>query len=113
MFEKFKIVMTCTLADRPPISYRVREYFVKFLTEHVFEKKKIIVDGNWTIILGIIFISDGKNAPKTIFFPKGAPRTVASEQTKLYEILIPLKPIQDAAYPYVKTIELLYEALKI
>jgi hypothetical protein len=114
MSASFNIYQTCTDLIRPPISYKTREYLVKFITEKVLITNKIIINSNWNIIMGMIFLSEGKNyASRDIFFPKGGARTISSERTKLYELIIPLKPILDAENPQLKTIELMYEAMKI
>jgi hypothetical protein len=44
--------------------------------------------------------------------PKGS-RTICAEAVKMYEVHIPLKCIQDSPNPLLKTIELIYEAIKI
>jgi hypothetical protein len=114
MKSYFKIYQTCT-SDivRPPISYKIREYFEKFLSDNVLEKKKIIIGGKWTIYLSMLFVEEGaRYTLKEVYMAKGS-RTISAEAVKLYEILIPLKCIQEAKNPLLETIELMYEAIKI
>ncbi|HEY5408670.1 MAG TPA: hypothetical protein VIJ92_16360 [Ginsengibacter sp.] len=108
----FNIYQSCTETERPPISYKIRAYFEKFITENVLKKKKIIIGGRWKIILAIFFSGGGpKVLYKGIGFAKGS-RTVSAENVKIYEVFILLKPIEDTKNPLLKTIELIYEAIK-
>lgn len=113
MKSNFKIYQTCT-SDivRPPISSKIREYLEQFLSVNVLEPKKIIVGGKWTIILSMLFVEEGaRYTLKDVYMAKGS-RTVSAEATKIYEILLPLKCIQESKKPLLKTIELMYEAIK-
>ena len=113
MENYFLISQAYTTKYRPPISYKLREYFVNFLTDSLFKKKKIIIGGKWHINLAIYFVGEGRlGLPKNIVMAKN-PRTVSAEMTKLYEILVPVKPIQESERPFLKTIELMYEALTV
>jgi len=113
MQSYFIIYQSCTEKERPPISYKIREYFEEFVTENVLKKKKIIIGGRWKIILAIFFSGGGsKVLYKEIGFAKGS-RTVSAESVKIYEAFILLKPIKDAPDPLLKTIELIYEAIKV
>ena len=113
MRAKFSIFQAATQTERPPISYRVSEYFEHFVTEHILEKKKIIIQGEWDVHLTIYFLTNG---PKVLFkgiaLGKGV-RTVISERVKLYSALILIEPIQSAENPFLKTIELMYDAIKL
>jgi hypothetical protein len=113
MESYFNIYQSCTEIERPPVSFKVREYFEKFIIENVFVKKKIIIGGKWKIGLAIYFsVSGPKVLFKGIALAKGA-RTILSESIKIYEIVILTEPIQQAEKPFLKTIELMYEAIKI
>lgn len=113
MENYFSISQACTTKFRPPVSYRVREYFVNFLVDNLLKEKKLIIGGKWHINLTIYFVGEGKlGLPKNIVIGK-SPRTVSAEMTKLYEALIPVKLIQESDRPFLKTIELMYEALTV
>lgn len=113
MKSNFIIYQSCTDDNRPPISYRVREYFVKFVSDNVLEKKKIIINGKYNTLLAIFFSGGGpKVLYKDIGFAKGS-RFIKEENVKIYEIFILLNAIQKAKNPYLRTIELMYEAIKI
>lgn len=113
MKSYFKIYQTCTSNNlRPPISHKVRKYFEKFLIDNVLEKKKIIIGGKWTIGLSMLFVQEGaRYTLRDIYMAKGS-RTVSAEAIKIYEILIPLLCIQEAKEPLLKTVELMYDAIK-
>src|ERR1700691_1488388 len=100
MALKFDIYQSCTEADRPPISYRVREYLVKFITDHVLEEKRIIVGGKWDIRLAIFFSGGG---PKVLYtdigLAKGS-RSIKAENIKLYEVFMLLDVVRAAKNPY-------------
>jgi len=109
----FKILLVCSaFEERPPISVKVREYFERFIHENLLQKKNIIIGGKWRINLGLILLEEGPRGPKTITLAK-SPRTISNENTRLYEAVVPLKPIQQSKEPYLKTIQTIYEALKI
>ena len=112
MRSHFTISQTGSLNDRPPISYKIRQYFENFIVERVLMEKKIIINGQWHINLTIHFIADGDRGPKSIFLAKGA-RTVTEEKVKVYEILIPVKLAQDVQNPLLRIVELIYDAIKI
>lgn len=109
----FQILLTCdNVAQRPPISYRVCEYFNQFISEYFAKKNPKIINKNWTITLGIILQSEGRFGPKGIFLaPK--PRTIKSDAVKLYEMVIPLKLIVDDDDQPRKAIEVIFEGVKI
>jgi hypothetical protein len=103
----------CHRGGAPPISYKIREYFEQFVKENILERKKIIIGGSWNIHLTINFITTG---PKVLFkgvaLGNGA-TTVKSEAVKLYSALILIEPVQEAENPLLKTVELMYEAIKL
>ena len=114
MIARFIIYQASEDANRPPISCKIREYYMKFITDNVLIKQKIIVDGKWNVGLGIIFISDGaRYKSKEIIIAKGAPRIVKEQSLKLYQIIVPLTVIQEAEEPLLKTIELMFEAITV
>lgn len=109
----FKILLSCdSYKKRPQISYKIREYLAKFITENLLKEKKLVVGGKWKINLGLIFLTEGKYGPKYIKMAN-SPRTIRSDGIKLYEIVIPLKLIEESDKQLLKTIELIYESLKI
>jgi hypothetical protein len=56
----FGIYQACTSQNvRPPISFKIREYFEQFVTENILKKKNIVIGGKWIINLSIIFIEEG------------------------------------------------------
>lgn len=111
--EKYFSISQGYTQFRPPISYKVREYFEKFISDNILQKKKIIIGGKWHIKLAIYFVGEGKyGIPETIDLQKN-PTVISSEETKLYEIFVPVKPIQESQTPLLKAIELMYEAVTI
>ena len=114
MESQFNIYLSSADGNRPPISNAVKEYFITFIIENVLAKKKLIIGGKWKVILAIIFLSEGKRySSAEIFLAKGGPRTITNEGVRLYEIIIPMKVIKEAEAPLLRTIELIYEAIKI
>lgn len=114
MESAFSIYQSSSDKNRPPISYEVRKYLERFITDNVLKEKKIIVNSDWNVVLGIIFLSEGgRFTSKSIFLPKGGPKIIKKGRIKLYEIIVPLKVIQEANDPYLKTIELMYTAIGI
>lgn len=113
MGSNFKIYQCAIGEARPPISYKICEYFEQFVKENILERKKIIIGGSWNIHLTINFLTTG---PKVLFngvaLGNGA-TTVKSEAVKLYSALILIEPIQEAENPLLKTVELMYEAIKL
>lgn len=99
--------------ERPPISYKAREYLEVFIIENVLKKNKIIIGSKWRVDLLLIFCQETNRYKSThIFMPKN-PKTVTEEGVKIYEILIPFKLIKESDNPYSRTIELMYEAITI
>ncbi|OJW37360.1 MAG: hypothetical protein BGO54_12170 [Sphingobacteriales bacterium 46-32] len=109
----FKILLTSdSLEERPPISYRICEYFDEFISERIQEKKPKLISKKWKTDLAIYFMTEGERGPKGIFLAK-KPRTIKSEGLKLYEMVVPLKLITNANDPHRKAIEIIYEGIKI
>jgi hypothetical protein len=108
----FNISYSCTsMTERPPISYKVREYLEDFIVENLLKKKKIIIGTKWRVDLSISFIQESARYKSDyIFTPKGA-KTVSSEGVKIFEVLVPLKLIKEAENPHLKAIELTYESV--
>ena len=109
--DKFSITQACSSKDRPPISYKIREYFVHFITENVLIPKKIILNGKWNICLAFIFLKDGKFGPSGVYVYK--PTSVSSDNVTIYPIQVPLKEIVESNNPLLRTIELFYEGIKL
>src|SRR5688500_2501450 len=110
MLSKFNIYQSSAEEDRPPISHKVRDYFVDFITIEVLQKKHVIINAKWDIILALYFVRKGKYGPDRLFLAKGS-RSVSVENTKIYEVIIPMQVIDAADDKYLKTIELIYEAI--
>lgn len=111
---KFTISQSSTtFQDRPPISSKVREYFEDFISVNLLKPKKLILGSQWRIELVICFVEEGPRYKSIHLFLAKKPRTVSAENLKMYEILIPLKLLNGVDDPYLRTIELLFEALKI
>jgi hypothetical protein len=113
MVGYFSISQGYTTNYRPPISCKIREYFEQFISENILQRKKIITGGKWHINLTIYFVGEGRlGLPKVIKMDK-SPRVIRDESIKLYEIFVPVRPIQESDDPLLKTIELMYEAITI
>ncbi|ANE51069.1 hypothetical protein [Flavisolibacter tropicus] len=112
ILSTFTISQSSTEEDRPPISYRVKEYFECFITTEVLEQKNIILKAKWNIVLAIYFIRKGKYGPDAVFLAKGS-RIISAESTKIYEVLIPMQLIDAASDKQLKTIELMYEGIAL
>jgi len=112
MLSKFNIFQSSIDKDRPPISHKVRDYFIQFITEEVLVKKNIMLKAKWDVILAIYFIRKEKYGPDRVSLLKGS-RTVSAENTKIYEVLIPAQLIDAANDKHLKTIELIYEAIAL
>ena len=59
------------------------------------------------------FIEEGPRYKSAHLFLAKHPRIVSAEKIKIYEILVPLKLLNNMENPYLKTIELMYDALTI
>jgi hypothetical protein len=98
---------------RIPISSEIREHLEKVVVEHVLTPQKIIINGKWKTVIGLIFMSRGPRGPKDIYLAPGKPRAISANHIKLSEIIIPAYLIQDAEQPALKAIEMMYRAVKI
>jgi hypothetical protein len=105
--------LSTTFTKRPPISSKVREYFEIFIHDNLLTKKNLIVKSKWEIRFLVSFIEEGPRYTSEHLFLGKKHRTLTNEMIKMYEILVPLILISKAANPYLKTIELIYEALTI
>lgn len=113
MQSYFKIFQSCSDKERPPISYKVREYFEEFISENVFSKMKIAVGGKWQIILSIHFTEGGKKVLfKRMALSKGV-TTVTTENKKIYDLFILTDEIKKSFNPQRTTIDLMYEAITL
>jgi hypothetical protein len=112
MGSKFRIIQGGNFLGRPPISYRVREYLEEVVTEDILKKHNIIVNSNWNIALGVIFVGSGPYFTAKEVIVKTKPRTIGSEKTKLFTALIPLITITESDEPYTKTVKMMFEAIK-
>lgn len=109
-----KIIHDATsFTNRPPISYKVIEYLENQVSENLLKLKKIIVNGSWEIHLVLTFCQETERYKSDYIFLAKLPRTVTVDKIKIYEALIPMKLIVNSKEPYKKTIELIFEAIKI
>lgn len=102
-----------TFSDRPPISSMVRKYFEVFLLNNLLEKKNIIIKTKWEIHLVLCFMKGGPRYKSDYLYLAKKPWLYSVDKIKRYEILIPLKLLDGVPDPYLKTIELIFEALTI
>ena len=112
MLSKFNIFQSSTEEDRPPISHKVRDYFVDFISAEVLEKKNILLNAKWNTILSIYFVRKGEYGPDKVFLAKGS-KSISTEHIRIYEVLIPIQVIEAAQDKYLKTIELIFEAIAL
>jgi hypothetical protein len=112
--KKFEIIASSvSITNRPPISYKVREYFETFIIDHILTKKKIIVTGNWEIHLVLAFLPETNRYQSDDLFMPEKPVVVKEDKIKTYDILVPMKLIKPIDEPYLKTIELIYQAITL
>lgn len=111
MKNHFLIKLACNYSDRPPISHKVIEYLEQFIIDNILIPKKIIIGGKWNIWLAISFMKEGNFGPKGVYMYK--PTTVSGDNVKFYPIDIPLKEIKESEKPYLRTIELLLEGVRL
>ncbi len=105
--------ISTTNSGRPPVSHKVREYLEKFILDNLLKPKKLIINTKWRIRLLICFVEEGPRYTSTYLFLAKQPTTITAENLKMYEILIPLKLLKGVDDPYLRTIELMFEALTI
>jgi hypothetical protein len=114
MKSHFDIWQSGSTIDRPPISSKVKEYLIEFITENVLREKRIILDSNWNVVLAMFFLGEGERFTTTnIFLANGGPRTIKSDRIKMHEAVLPIKRIKLSQNPYLTTIEMMYETLKM
>lgn len=112
MDSYFNIKLTCNIEDRPPISAKVCEYLEAFVIKNIMEQKKIILGGKWKIFFGILFMSEGPRGPSDILFA-AFPSTISAEETKMYEVVIPLSLFKAEGYTAVGIISTIFRAISI
>ena len=114
MNKHFTLTQSATTMDeRPQISYRVREYLEDFIAETLLKEKKIILGGKWRIDLVLAFQRETIRYTSTQLALGARPTTVTGENVKIYEVLIPTRLINESTHPYVRTIELMWEAIAL
>jgi hypothetical protein len=112
MITNFIISQSCTsFTNRPPISYKVREYLGNYINTNFIEPKKFLLDIGWKIDILIIFINNTSQVKLNEIKLGRVPIVAKEEKIKIYEILIPLKLIDESDNKYLKTIQLMQEAL--
>lgn len=115
MNRRFKIFFSdiCPVEERPPISFKVSEYFENFIAQHVLRGKKVLLNSKWSVEIVLAFCEESTIYKSDHLFMAKSPVTVTSEGVKIFDILIPLKLIKSSPEKYLKTIELIYEALSL
>jgi hypothetical protein len=114
MSASFMLSQSSTsMTERPQISYRVREYLENFIAENLLKEKKIILGGKWRIDLVLAFQRETVRYTSTHLTLGARPTTVNGENVKIYEVLIPIKLIKESSHPYLRTIELMWEAISL
>jgi len=114
MTRQFEIVQSSlSFTDRPPISHKVREYFEEFIMEEILKPKRILVTTDWQIHLVLIFSPEAPRYKADFIFMPKSPTTVKSERVKIYDVMIPKKLIDQSEKPYLRTIELMWEAITL
>ncbi len=114
MKKQFQIFQSSfSVLQRPPISFKVREYFEDFIYQHILVNKNIITNSKWQIHLVLAFLPETKRYKSEHISKPQKPIIVAKENVKIFEFLIPMKLIDTSENKYLKTIELMYEAIGI
>ena len=115
MNSRLRIIHSSTsFTNRPPISFKVVEHIENYINENLLTHKKIIVNGNWEIHFVLTFVQETERYKSDyIFMPSTPPDIVKEEKVKIYEAIIPMKLIDNSSHPYLRTIELIYEAITI
>jgi hypothetical protein len=109
MNATFSISLLCPAEDRPPISHKVRDYLVQFITDELLVPNHLILDGEWNIELAMLFIPVDEFGPHQVDIYEA--EIYEDSKLRSYPIAIPLDAITQSEEPYLKTIELLYEGL--
>ncbi|NIG55812.1 hypothetical protein [Chitinophaga sp. Cy-1792] len=107
----FSINQTGPKDIRPPLSFKVREYFESFIEENILTPKKIIIHDTWNICLTLTFFKQGRFGPAGVHVY--SPTIVKGDKLKAYPIQIPIQEIADSNQPMVKIVELFYEGLTL
>lgn len=112
--DKFGIYFTCIPREKaPPVSYKVREYYIAFLEEHLFRPAGIVLNQPWHIMLSIVFVEEGPGYTSSdIFLAEGA-RTLNEEKVKIYEMIVPLKLVSAREDILEATVHVLEQSLTI
>lgn len=115
MEKKFQIIQSTTdnIVNRPPISWKVRDYFEDFILENVCKQKRIIVSSDWIIHLQCSFSPETPRYKEDFIHFFSKPRTVKENMVKVYQIWIPQILIDNAESKYERSFELMYEAISI
>jgi hypothetical protein len=106
--------------ERVPVSYKIREYFDRFILEEILIPNKIIVADKWHHKIAIQFDYDNTNwigiSDKIIaiegvtLFPS---RTFASDRIKSYGLLFSYSKISDSSNPSQEYTKLIFDGLKL
>src|SRR5687767_15599071 len=94
MASKFEIIFSCTSREkRPPVSYKLREYYASFIEENLLNSERVKINEKWNINFSVLFVEEGPRFTSTEISLAKKPRLIKSENVKLYEVVIPLKKI--------------------
>jgi hypothetical protein len=114
MKKKFEIFQSSfSISERPPISYKVREYLEDFIYQQVLLEKNIIINSKWNIQLVLAFLPETKRYKSEQISKPQKPIVVSNENIKIFEFLIPMKLIDKSENKYLRTIELMFEAISV
>lgn len=112
MPHKFIISFSSSSKEsRPPLSYRVREYYSSLLEDKLFKEKLVVLKDGWCIDLVLMFMEEAPRFKTSeIVLGKGF-QSVKSEKIKIYNMIIPLKLIAAKGNSLEATLEVLQQAL--
>lgn len=105
----FRILQVGPEQHRPPLSYKVCEYFMVFIERHILIPQEIILQDKWNIWLSMMFFKKARFGPAGVYV---YPPTIMKENSvKSYPIQIPIDEITAAGQPVLKVVTLFYEGI--
>ncbi|MBC8035380.1 MAG: hypothetical protein H7Y03_14620, partial [Chitinophagaceae bacterium] len=95
MISHFILVVTTSNPQiKPPLSDTACNYLARFVTEKVLYTKHIILGGDWSVMVGVIFSSDTQE--KDAIALNSRVRKVPALHAKLHEIKVPFTQVERA-----------------
>ena len=115
MKHKFQVIASSGFPDsRPPISFRVCEYFSQVIVKQLLVSEKIILKSQWEVHLILQFICESEFYKSDYLFMPRTPTSVSKEElVKSYTVLIPMKLVKNVDEPYYSTIGLIQDAVTL